>query len=110
MNKIMNLIGLAQKAGKLSNGTESVKNSLTKGKAFLLVISNDIAENTRQELLNSAERAKVPWIISGNKYELGNSVGKEYRVAVTINDHGMAQRILSEIKIMGAEANCTGVI
>jgi len=50
MNKIMNLIGLAQKAGKLSNGTESVKNSLTKGKAFLLVISNDIAENTRQQI------------------------------------------------------------
>ena len=60
MNKIMKLIGLAHKAGKLSNGTESARNSLTKGKAFLLVMSNDIAENTRHDLLNSAEKSKVP--------------------------------------------------
>ncbi|HNX28503.1 MAG TPA: ribosomal L7Ae/L30e/S12e/Gadd45 family protein [Syntrophomonadaceae bacterium] len=110
MNKIMNLIGLAQKAGKVSNGTESARNSLIKGKAFLLVISNDIAVNTRKDLLISAEKSKIPWIESGNKYELGNCVGKEYRVAVTINDHGIAQRILKEFELTGAEANSMGVV
>ncbi len=108
MNKVLNLIGLAQKAGQVSNGTEAARSSLINGRAFLLIMSSDIAENTRKDLLASAEKVGVPWITAGNKDELGKSIGKEYRVALTINDGGMAKRILSE-SIVGAEVNSTGV-
>ncbi len=108
MNKVLNLIGLAQKAGQVSNGTESARNSLIKGRAFLLIMSNDIAENTKKDLLVNAEKAGIPWMTAGNKDQLGKSIGKEYRVAITINDDGMAKKILSESEV-GAEANSTGV-
>jgi ribosomal protein L7Ae-like RNA K-turn-binding protein len=110
LNKIFNLIGLAKKAGKVSNGTIAAKESLNKGKAYLLVMSNDIASNTKEELLKYVEKKKTPWIIVGSKYELGNSVGKEYRVAVTINDFGIAQALIKESECIGLNVNSVGVV
>lgn len=110
MNKILSLIGLAKKAGKVSNGTMAARTSLIKRKAFLLVMSNDIAINTKADLLKDGEKNNTPWIMIGDKYELGNSVGKAYRVAITINDYGMAQAILEELKTAGLSANSMGVV
>ena len=110
MKKVLSLIGLAKKAGKVSNGTMAARTSLIKRKAFLLVMSNDIAINTKADLLKDGEKTNTPWIIIGDKYELGNSVGKAYRVAITINDYGMAQAILEELKTAGLSANSMGVV
>lgn len=110
MSKIFSLIGLAQRAGKVSNGSMAAKTSLIKKKAFLLVMSNDIADNTKAELVKSGEKTRIPWIMIGSKYELGNSVGKAYRVAITINDFGIAQAILKEYKSAGLDVNSMGVV
>lgn len=110
MQKIYNLIGIAQKAGKTSAGTLAAKNSLIRGKAALLVLSQDIAENTKESLVSSCKHKKIPYIILGNKYELGTCVGKAYRVAVAINDAGMAGAIIKAFKTGGDEANTMGVV
>jgi len=105
LEKIYNLIGIAQKAGKVSAGTLAAKNSLIRGKAALLVLSQDIAENTKESLVNSCKHKRIPYLILGSKYELGNCVGKAYRVAVTINDAGMAGAIINALQTGGDEAN-----
>lgn len=103
------MIGFAQRAGKVSSGTLAVSSSLL-SRACLLVMSNDISENTRESLVNASKKQKVPWIILGNKYELGTSVGKAYRVALTINDQGMADSIIKLLESRGEGLNTTGVV
>jgi len=109
LNKVHNLIGLAQKSGKASAGTMAARTSLIRRRAHLLVLSGDMSEKTRESLIANCKKQKVPWLILGDKYSLGNSVGKAYRVAVTINDEGLARSIIDLVKSMGDE-NSTGVV
>jgi ribosomal protein L7Ae-like RNA K-turn-binding protein len=110
MKKVYNLIGIAQRAGKTSSGATAARTSLLRNKACLLLMSEDISSNSRELLLKSCKKYDIPWIIMGNRYDLGNSTGKAYRVALTINDAGIAEAILKAIAAAGIEAESMGVV
>lgn len=94
----------------MSAGTMAARSSLLKQKACLLIMSCDISENTRESLISLCKKRKAPWVILGNKFELGTSVGKAYRVALTINEPGMAKSIIELLKSRGEGLNSTGVV
>ena len=110
MKKVYNLLGLAHRAGKASSGTMAAKTSLLRRRAILLIMSEDIAPNSRESLESTCIKQGIPWIHLGNKYDLGNAVGKAYRVAVTINDLGMAKAIKDVIEASGEELKTMGVV
>ncbi len=110
MKRVSSIIGFAQKAGKASSGTLAAKTSLIRNRAKLLVISSDISEKTGETLIKLCGKNKIPWLIYGNKIELGNCVGKAYRVAVTINDENMAATIIKNFEAVGEKAKSTGVV
>lgn len=110
MKEIYNLIGLANRAGKISSGTMAAKTSLLRKRACLLIMSADVSDNTREILLASCTKNDIPWLVMGNKYDLGTCVGRAYRVAVTINDAGFATAIQDIIEEIGEEANRMGVV
>jgi ribosomal protein L7Ae-like RNA K-turn-binding protein len=110
LKKVYNLLGIAQRAGKLSAGTMAVQNSLMRRRAVLLILSEDISDNSRDALLSSSNRHGIPTIAIGNKYDLGTALGKAYRVALTINDIGMAQAIMNELAASGHEIKSMGVV
>ncbi|MEN6348041.1 MAG: ribosomal L7Ae/L30e/S12e/Gadd45 family protein [Syntrophomonas sp.] len=110
MKNVYSMIGFAQKAGKTSSGALAAKTSILRRRAHLLIISNDVAENTKTSLIASSEKQKIPWIELGDKYKLGACVGKAYRVAVTINDPGMAETIIDTVTAKGEELKTMGVV
>lgn len=110
MKKVYNLLGLAHRAGKASQGTMAAKTSLLRRRAVLLIMSKDVSDNTRESLVSTCTKQGIPWILMGNKYDLGTSVGKAYRVAVTINDLGMAKAIMDEIEASGEDVISMGVV
>ncbi len=108
---IYQLIGLACKAGLVSSGSMAAKSSLLRRRASLLIISRDISEKTKDELVSSSRKRDIPWLVLGDKYRLGAHVGKAYRVALTINDRGFAQAILKALdELQVDEANDMGVV
>lgn len=109
MNKVYSLIGFAQKAGKISSGTVAAKTSLLRKRARILVMSSDISEKTRDSLIGTCNKQKIPWVVFGNKLQLGVSVGKAYRVALTVNDDNMAQAIIAALRETGDEVKNMGV-
>ena len=110
MRKIFNLIGIAQRAGKTSSGTMAARNSLIRNKACILLMSEDIAQNARESLVKVCVKQNIPWLMLGSRYELGNSIGKAYRVALTINDSGMANAIVKAIEAVENGAKSMGVV
>ena len=46
-DRILNLIGLAMKAGKVVSGEFSVEKCIKSGKARLVIIATDASENTK---------------------------------------------------------------
>ncbi len=98
IEKVFGLIGLAQRSGRVSSGREAVVISLNNKKAKLLIISTDIAVDTKKDLLKMCTDKKIPWIELGDRLELGKAIGKELRVAVTINDLGFKKSIIKQAK------------
>lgn len=107
---VYQMIGIAKKAGKVSAGTMAAKTSLLRKRACLLIMSTDISDKTRESLVTTCQKYNIPWLMMGDKYRLGTSVGKAYRVAVTINDSEFAEAILASLEAAGDEANFMGVV
>ncbi|MCK4258679.1 MAG: ribosomal L7Ae/L30e/S12e/Gadd45 family protein [Halanaerobiales bacterium] len=91
--KIKGLIGLAQRAGKISSGATQVQNDVKRGKALLLLVASDASANTLKEYRSKSEFYRVPLFIWGDKDSIGHAIGKPMRSAIAVLDHGFADRI-----------------
>ncbi len=99
------LISLGQRGGKLASGAFAVKSNLNRGKARLLLIANDTATQSFQELSGLAAARGVPVLYYGSKDDLGRLIGKSPRTALAITDEHMAKGILEAFE--RGEANRT---
>ncbi len=109
MIKLYNLLGLAMRSGSVSSGAMAVKDSIFRKKACLLIISSDISEKTKSSLMAHCQEHNLPCFTAGDKFCLGKAIGKAYRVAVTVNEEGIAKAIMKALAA-GDEPNTTGVV
>lgn len=91
--KIMSLLGLAQKAGRIVSGDQVMEKAMQNGKVKLLLIAVDTAESTSKKYSHLAQRCRIEWHAVLTKELLGQAVGKQYRAAVGINDEGFGRAI-----------------
>ena len=92
--KILNLIGLATKAGKTASGEFMTEKSVKSGKARLVIVSEEASENTRKMFDNMCTYYKVPIFFFAGKDELGHAMGKEMRASLAIVDGGFAKAVV----------------
>lgn len=97
MQKIKSALGLAQKAGKLASGDTSVENAIKSGKAKLLIIAVDVAENTKKNLKLLATRYSLPVYELLSKAELGLAIGKAQRASIAVLDVNFVKMIVKNI-------------
>ncbi len=99
--KILNLIGLAMKAGRTASGEFSTEKAVKNGKARLVLVAEDASENTRKMFSNMCTYYRVPVCIFGKKDELGHAMGRESRASLAILDDGFAQALVKQMNING---------
>lgn len=78
------------RAGQLTTGSQSVLEAIRNRKAKLVVISEDVSENTRKQFLNKSEHYQVPLIALFTGAELSKAIGKE-RMVCAFTDDGFAK-------------------
>lgn len=100
-NKVLNLLGLATKAGKLQSGEFSAERSVKCGKATLVIVSEDASENTKKMFRDMCAHYKVPLYLFGEKEELGHAMGKEERSSVAVQDTGFSKAIEKLLNMNG---------
>lgn len=91
--KVLTMLGFAQKCGKLVSGESAVKAMSNKGLIHLLILAEDLGDNRKDFWKRVAERENIPVMIFGNKRELGLAVGLSPRALIGIIDRQMAQSI-----------------
>ncbi len=101
MNKILSMIGMAMKAGKVVSGEFSTEKAVKTGKAFLVIVSEAASDNTKKMFRNMCSYYEVPMYIYGTKEDLGHSMGKEFRASLAVTDEGFAKSI--EKRLIEAE-------
>ncbi len=99
--KILNLLGLATKAGQTASGEFMTEKAVKSGRAYLVLVSEEASDNTRKMFLNMCTYYKVPMYVFGKKEELGHSMGKEMRASLAITDAGFFKALKKQLELNG---------
>ena len=103
--KLLSMIGLAKKAGKVICGSPLICEAMgKKGRIQLVVIASDASEQSVKKLTVKSDFYSIKYVvIPASKAELSHSVGKENELAaLAITDNGFATELL---KLSGKEAS-----
>ena len=92
MDKLLNLIGLAKKAGKLEAGEEPVGAAARARHARLILIASDAADNTRRRAKHFGDAGECICLeIPATKDELGRALGRTSCAMAALTDVGFAE-------------------
>ena len=97
-NKVLSLLGLATKAGKVASGEFSTEKSVKTGKGFLVLVADDASQNTKKKFQNMCDFYEVPIYFIADKEELGRFCGKEFRASLAVQDENFAKALLKELQ------------
>lgn len=96
-HKILTLLQFARKAGQLVHGFEACKKNVANGKIKLLLLTKDIADNTKDKMMHIVETAvQVPKIMRfSNQEELSTALGLPWTCIIGVLDSNFAMKIQS---------------
>ena len=84
--RALNLLGLAQRAGKLISGESLVLQSIRSKKAKMVCIASDASDNATKQFLNKCEYYDVPLTTALTREELSHALGKDRTVCALMDD------------------------
>ncbi len=93
-DRVLSLLGLASRAGKIAAGGFSAEEAVKSRKARLVLIAEDTQSNTVKKFTDKCTFYKVPLRFYGTKESLGHAVGRESRACIAVTDRGFAESIL----------------
>jgi ribosomal protein L7Ae-like RNA K-turn-binding protein len=103
--KVHSYLGFAVKAGKVIMGYNQCEMAIYRNKLKLIIVTNDVAENTKKKFEKIAKECKVPIYIYSNSDEISLFCGSEMKNVFGITDKQFALIIEKEIQ---KEINETG--
>lgn len=104
MNKILNLLGLVTRAGKLITGEDLLLKAIKEKKVKLIIIATDCGKNTQKKLLDKSKYYGIEAIEIFTIEQISRAIGKENRVAIGIEDVGFSKK-LKELMTIGGYIN-----
>ncbi|GAB1475233.1 hypothetical protein MASR2M70_00650 [Bacillota bacterium] len=95
--KIHSYLGFAKRSGNLISGYNSCLYCIKRGQAQLILITEDLSDNTKKKFLSVAESAGVKLRVNGTIDTMQEMTGEIGRGIYAITDENLAKAILSEI-------------
>lgn len=97
-DKVLSLLGLSARAGKIASGEFAAETAVKSGKAELVIVAEDASANTKKLFHDKCSFYEVPVFDYGTKETLGHAIGKELRASVAVLDAGLANAIISHLE------------
>lgn len=94
-HKYLNLLGLANRAGKCSIGEERIIRDIRHRRAKLVLLANDTGWQTKKKISDKCKSYNIPYIVVDDRQTLSHAIGQTDRVAIAILDNGFAKKIKS---------------
>ena len=93
MDKLLSLLGLARRAGKVEPGFDAAVGAARSGKACLLLAAGDLSEKTVKNLRYEGDRAGIETLgLPFGMEELGHACGLRAGV-MAVTDKGFAKAL-----------------
>ena len=95
--KLLGMLGLATRAGKITFGAEATKEAILKRKVKLVIVAEDASERTKHKFLEIAKVNNIPAYIIMNIDYLSKSIGKKNKAVVGLIDFNFSNAIIEII-------------
>ena len=92
--QVLNLLGLAQRAGRLISGEELVVDAIRKGQVKLVFLAQDAAPNLTKKITDKCKTYQVEVVTAFSTLELSIAVGKSRKV-LAVTDAGFTKKMRS---------------
>lgn len=92
--KLANLLGLAQRAGRIISGEELVIKAIQEGKVHLIFLAEDAGLNLTKKITDKSHYYKIEVSTVFSTLELSTAIGKARKVAA-ITDAGFTKKMRS---------------
>ena len=93
---ILNLLGLATRAGKIVSGEDIVIDTMRKKKAKIVFLGNDCSDNTLDKFKKKCFFYKTELNTMFSSEEISHSIGKN-RMVIALTDEGFYKTIKKNI-------------
>lgn len=97
-DRVLSMLGIAQKAGGVVSGEFSVEKAVKSGRARLVIVAEDASGNTKKSFADMTDFYHVPMYLYARKESLGHALGKEYRASLAVVDAGLARSVEEKLK------------
>lgn len=99
-DRVLSMLGLAAKAGKIASGEFSTEKAVKLFQARMIIVAEDASDNTRKMFEDMSRFYEVPMRVYGTKESLGQCIGKTYRASIAILDDGFARSVEKKLNMM----------
>jgi len=93
-NKFLQFLGLTKRAGKLLEGYNKCEDGIKYHKIKLIIISNEVSQNTKDKFKNLCDRNDVYKIDNINGEDLSNSIGVSKIGVIGVTDWKMSEELI----------------
>ncbi len=95
--KVISYLGFAKKSGNLVSGVNTCTFTMAKKKAKLIILAEDISENSEKKIMKEIRKYGVDHVKYGTGEELSHAVGTTGRSVFAVCDEYFKEVILDEI-------------
>ena len=96
-SKINIYLGFAKKSGNMMSGTNTCIFGISKGKVKLVILAEDISENSEKKIMKEIRKHGVRYVKYGRGDDLSHAVGTSGRSVFAVCDDNFMKVILDEI-------------
>lgn len=90
--QILNLLGLARRAGQLVTGEGTVLTAIQKGQLKLVFIASDVGSSTGKKINDKCQSYGVEVVNNFSRFEISQSIGQA-RTIIGVTGAGFAKKI-----------------
>mgnify|MGYP000844318394 FL=1 len=92
-NKLLSLLGIARRAGRLSLGNDPALEAMRNGQTCVILVANDLSKRTLKGVCFAAEEAHIDVLtINETMDEIGAALGKRTG-GIAVKDAGFANKM-----------------
>ena len=97
VDKLLGLLGLARRAGKVTYGFDAVLKDVAAGKAEMVILTSDAAPRTAKNIEETCGRFDTRvFVVPCDKMALGHAIGRGDTAVAAVTDKAFSARV-SEI-------------
>ncbi|KRM96408.1 hypothetical protein FC19_GL000697 [Liquorilactobacillus aquaticus DSM 21051] len=90
--KVLQMLGLARRANKLTTGDENVLKKIRTNKTYFVFVASDCSETTLKKYTDKCQSYNITMNSSFTQIELSNAIGIQRKI-VAVDDSGFSRKI-----------------